>query len=761
MATPEGSSIGPVVDYQYEELKSPDEIRLLTVLPGEFDDDIILRITNERLLLPDPQPRLMSMTQLQETLPPGWEVDRTRDGRFIFLHIETSPTAPVLLGESWTHPDPGFDPSCYMSPVQHPEPAYEALSYTWGDFPGGANTGLKCVYIKCCSHISTTEAQSCTMNCLARLSVTSNLAAALRHLRSDNSRALPFWIDAISINQASIPERNTQVLRMTDVFRLARRVIVWLGPSSSDSCHALDTLSHLGKHFASTWRHMIVRSPDGSERPPWDHKTHLPYDNDTWAAVDQLVRRPWFSRVWVVQEVQLASEALVYCGKDTIPWDWLCQACIFIAHNYYQPLATPDLELVYGIGERACGIRSSRETACIATRRMCTNPRDLVYGMLGIYPGGLRARVVPDYSKEAWEVYRDLTLGHVEFVKRLEMLQLCRSSQNRRDQSGWPSWVPDFHSVEVDVDFVTFAAGYSRASFGMGLADSKTVNSGASSLLPVEGIQCTSVTRVRDLSPLVALGFSAIGEAFRDLGSDNDQCQGLYATGESLLDAYATTLGLGYFDERFPHHSLPSLQLWVERLSQLGLLGPRLPEVRDYDDALWLSFDTSGLAHIEKYPILFETAQGYYGFGPIETLPGDVIAVVLGCDAPMVLRPHRESSTYAVVGQAYCHGLHDATALLGPLPHPWHVQVFEDNTGNLAIYRFHNPETGELSDEDPRLDPLPAEWERITRGRTEDDPQSFQCFRNKSTGETIDYDPRLSPDALRARGVDIRTFCLA
>lgn len=140
---------------------------------------------------------------------------------------------------------------------------------------------------------------------------------------------------------------------------------------------------------------------------------------------------------------------------------------------------------------------------------------------------------------------------------------------------------------------------------------------------------------------------------------------------------------------------------------------------------------------------------------------GDIISVLLGCDTPMLIRPDPDGETFTVVGPAFINGLHDATALLGPLPEPWQVQVFRDRAGRPTIYRVFNPETGELSDEDPRLDPPPDEWMRIRRDRTENDPLIFQCFTNTRTGETINHDPRMSPEALMARGVDIRTFCLA
>ena len=133
---------------------------------------------------------------------------------------------------------------------------------------------------------------------------------------------------------------------------------------------------------------------------------------------------------------------------------------------------------------------------------------------------------------------------------------------------------------------------------------------------------------------------------------------------------------------------------------------------------------------------------------------------MLGYDAPVVLRPQPgNSNSFVLVGDAFIYGLHDAIALLGPLPSPWRVQVVEDNAGYLTTYKFFNPESGVLSDEDPRLDPL-EKWTRMTKPqRTVDDPIIFQCFQHKETGEIIKHDPRLNPDALRAREINVDFFC--
>lgn len=134
---------------------------------------------------------------------------------------------------------------------------------------------------------------------------------------------------------------------------------------------------------------------------------------------------------------------------------------------------------------------------------------------------------------------------------------------------------------------------------------------------------------------------------------------------------------------------------------------------------------------------------------------------MLGYDAPVVLRSEpKNPHSFILVGDAFIYGLHDAIALLGPLPSPWRVQVIEDNTGYLTAYKFFNPESGVLSDEDPRLEPL-EQWARILKPeRTADDPIIFQCFQHEETKEIIKHDPRLQPDALRARGISIDRFIL-
>lgn len=165
----------------------------------------------------------------------------------------------------------------------------------------------------------------------------------------------------------------------------------------------------------------------------------------------------------MVQEIQLARNAVVYCGMDKIPWDWLWQAANFIWFNDYTPLSmNVSSQMIRELGCKACGIRNSTATASLAGTRLCADPRDSVYGLIGIFPSDLRGRIQPNYEKEVWEVFRDFMMGHMYFLERLEILTWCCSTEGKGCENGWPSWVPNIQAqTGFPSAFRQFAASYS------------------------------------------------------------------------------------------------------------------------------------------------------------------------------------------------------------------------------------------------------------------------------------------------------------
>lgn len=164
----------------------------------------------------------------------------------------------------------------------------------------------------------------------------------------------------------------------------------------------------------------------------------------------------------------------------------------------------------------------------------------------------------------------------------------------------------------------------------------------------------------------------------------------------------------------------------------------------------------------------FQTQEGYMGLAPENTQKGDMVAILLGCLNPVILRPvHEENDSsgsrlvYKYIGTCFVHGLQDSTWLLGPLPHPW-TSCMVRCPGMRMCLGFKNHETGVETLEDPRLEAVDG-WERFCPDEEkilQHFPFEYCFFRNTKTGEVVTYDQRLEPAGLEARGIDLTWFSL-
>lgn len=161
--------------------------------------------------------------------------------------------------------------------------SYEALSYYWGDAEPNSPIEL---------HAG---------DSFGIAMIRPNLHAALDQLRLlDRPRTM--WIDAICINQADYEEQNSQVALMTQIYTKATHISVWLGEASTDSNLALDFITR-------------ILNLEDFERLMLDQRTP-----QEWAALASLMKRQWFGRRWVVQEIALARRATLYCGDAHVTW---------------------------------------------------------------------------------------------------------------------------------------------------------------------------------------------------------------------------------------------------------------------------------------------------------------------------------------------------------------------------------------------------------------------------------------------------------
>jgi hypothetical protein len=134
-----------------------------------------------------------------------------------------------------------------------------------------------------------------------------------------------FWVDAICINQQDLIEKSAQVPLMKDIYRGAKYVFSWLGPEADGSMEVLSSLRTMSEEIAKL-------SPD-SDRFEWLRKYSMLWgpesaqakDKSTvWESIDRLWDRPYWKRTWIFQEIVLAKNVLLMCGKATLPWNMFC-----------------------------------------------------------------------------------------------------------------------------------------------------------------------------------------------------------------------------------------------------------------------------------------------------------------------------------------------------------------------------------------------------------------------------------------------------
>jgi hypothetical protein len=55
-----------------------------------------------------------------------------------------------------------------------------------------------------------------------------------RYLDPKSNTLGHFWVDALCIDQNNIPEKNSQVSKMKEIYEGAKKIVVWLGPAADD-----------------------------------------------------------------------------------------------------------------------------------------------------------------------------------------------------------------------------------------------------------------------------------------------------------------------------------------------------------------------------------------------------------------------------------------------------------------------------------------------------------------------------------------------
>ncbi|KAF8854358.1 HET-domain-containing protein [Acephala macrosclerotiorum] len=651
-------------------------------------------------------------------------------------------------------------------------PDYEALSYVWG--PSDLTHEV---------YIRTTVNDDVSLRGLfgrlsfletrgqhQRLSITRNLFTALSYMRLlDKSRVL--WIDAICINQVDEDEKSREVRKIGDIYGHARRVVVWLGEGREDSSLAITTLKAIGESiqfFDDGRAEWAVKS--GSEAHQLESELSNPRAARAkvliWIAIRNFFNVPWFTRLWVFQEVGRAHDAIFVVGNEYIQWQVLRGAFKWIRYqDRRSTLPTQAIRILDEVTtEKAQPIfkhftvlKNSGDILLTDlidwTKRLrCYDPRDRIYALLSLFDRCEAEKIVPNYKNTVEQVYTEVILNHIEFTERLRIFDICDFAK-ADSKLRLPSWVPDL-SVPNPIEW----NGHWNAA---GRSASESRYEKANGTLLVKGRHVCVINYVATPIPISSslADILAICHAWEP---PSDYETG-YITGGSLTDAFVSTLFLSCC------LGSPQLADRPEMLSLNSMKAAYASLVVEDTISAEHQLYAASLGSILPGRTFFTTEEGYIGLCPSSARPGDQICVALGSWNPILLRPvpKREGQYYQVGGTCFVYGLMNGEGILGPLPPDWTYSWMELRGHIIHVFMNPNHKTTQF---DPRGGPLPRGWKLCYYGPEKhlklgdeigpDGSFRKQRFENQYTGEVTRSDPRLTSENLRKMGIKLQDIIL-
>ncbi|KAL8789743.1 MAG: hypothetical protein Q9213_000994 [Squamulea squamosa] len=547
-------------------------------------------------------------------------------------------------------------------------PAYNALSYCWG--PQSTNP---------LSNINGYRLTPNLLNCLSELMV-----------------QVPglWWIDALCIDQDNPPEKNQQVKKMRNIYARAQKLYIWLGPKHYDGMPALQTLCKICQLDSEGFM--------DREESPLEFKTdqlqklRLPEtDSPVWQALLIFLSRPYFKRMWVLQELAVARGNIsIMCGEIILSYQILYHALRFmdrqgwmsalmsLARQYDIPTELPAFHFINTITLLR---HSLQQQPLVCYLDLCrsyqsTDPRDKIIALLGLIAPGEQVikALEPDYSQSAAVYFREVTGALIVHHHSYNLLAMVEA-RSASSAISLPSWVPDYSELWYNpyhagnlfsISGTCFSGHWTSGSNVLGVqacildeveivsADAGSVGSNIDATVmswlsitaqaaDTDAWQCLS-SAVDDQHP-VSRAFDSFWRTLIGNKSERTGCtDGLEPDApKNYLYLFLGTL-IDYLFGADPSKLRSLIESWETTINveQLILEPMKQGKTRTYSRLLVESMLDNRF---------FITKAGRMGIGPTTVQGGDKVATFSGGTSLYFVRPLPSGHRY--VGHGYVHGL--------------------------------------------------------------------------------------------------------
>lgn len=655
---------------------------------------------------------------------------------------------------------------CHLSPVRvdvDPPPIFSALSYTWG-----CDDRTHVFFVH--------ENLSSISPSVSTFSITASLDDALRHLRHATD-TLVLWIDQICINQGHATEKASQVARMKTIYALAVEVLIWLGPAEADSDKAMDAWQSVGQS-ARDWgleRYYTRERPYKLQsllHPPNEltdkrmaedvaafHRLCLgsaarylgkkdfdmsePDDLSIFKALIAWYQRPWFSRVWVMQEYALGNAPIFVCGYKRVDAQLVVLArqildfeptlkIFYQTDAHGQPGPPPfsraallanlfhDTAMTFALarnryrrflthespGSSLLDLVNVLYTTEFNQKFRATDPRDRIYGLLGLAVDAQELNIIPDYSDrmDATRVYITTTRAIIQkqkpHIKDDYILDILFSVRFPKIGSlniveSLPSWTPDFESTTPTFCHRVVSTVNPRPFFSASgpVKKPRILVTTDDRILGLEGflvdvVEITGdpwmacqrneydkyLSYLKDVAKLCELSSELMPETDPIYPSPERRSEAVWRVPVGDMGdtpdrrSRRATLETAHMAERF----VGTIRLMLGSDSATDLCSPAgmeewVARVRAREAEPEHAQERIYITRLDKMAGRrpFVSRIGYVGMAPLNTCQGDVIVVPFGAQVPFVLRPVSDGRQgfFTLLGEAYCDGIMDGEML--------------------------------------------------------------------------------------------------
>ncbi|KAI1758563.1 HET-domain-containing protein [Hypoxylon sp. FL1150] len=560
-------------------------------------------------------------------------------------------------------------------------PSYEALSYVWGDANKRRPISVDGQHFE----------------------VAENLYLALRRLRRAASPRV-MWIDAICINQKDDKEKSTQVGMMGRIYSNCQKAVLWLGedPKSLRFPRLSSPPRSLTARRAFKMLRILGQDKHINELPCFVAKKGHPCFRHHFECLATLTHLPWWTRIWVVQEMVLPSRVEFAFASETCEYEVLesffqnfskhvgscCKDWLQELYDKHLPAQALIGDVGALISTRQSLAKGSKFTL-LELRSMfwtfeATDQRDLIYALLGVVEDWENdvQPLRPDYSLPYTKVVCEVFFSFIHHTGDLRALEGHRWSSN----TGLPSWIPDMkvsildraEVVRVQTNDLALRSLFDASTRPLGEVELTT-----DSALRVQSLEFDTIKATGDrISPEDISNWDVLSSTLRQwmaAAGLQDFPPGYPPAEASMESQFWRALIHDCIYMRSPEPP------YYSRATQddYYTLRPYLSAVQRRDRTVMLPlnvWEIFSMVLVES--VMFLTESGRVGMGPANCRVGDQVHVIPGSRVPYILRPKpftssvRECSMsdgdtfprYTVVGDAFSHGIMDGEAIKSSKP---------------------------------------------------------------------------------------------